>query len=60
MGCCNELEAQVFEHNKSAMRYNKMLGYKEGIVDDQGILTMTLNMSDFESAKDKLSKILRF
>jgi hypothetical protein len=59
-GCCNELEAQVFDHNESAIRYNKMLGYKEGIVDEQGLLTMTLNISDFESAKDKLSKILRF
>ncbi|WP_160060471.1 hypothetical protein [Psychromonas sp. L1A2] len=59
-GCCTELEAQVFEHNESAIRYNKMLGYKEGVVDDQGLLTMTLNIIDFESAKDKLSKILRF
>lgn len=57
---CNELQAQVFEHNESAIRYNTMLGYQAGCVDKQGLLTMTLSLNNFEKAKHKLSKILRF
>lgn len=59
-GLCIELQAQVYESNESAIRYNKALGYKLGNVDEQGLLTMTLNVNDFESAKKELSKILRF
>jgi len=59
-GQCLELNAQVFEYNESAIRYNKMLGYQEGLVDKEGLLTMTLNDRDFECAKQTLSKILRF
>lgn len=59
-GQCNELNAQVFEFNESAIRYNKMLGYQSHSVDNNGLLTMTLNKKDFECAKESLSKILRF
>lgn len=59
-GQCIELEAQVFEHNSAAIRYNKMLGYRAQEVDQKGLLTMTLNVEDFQSAKQQLSKILRF
>lgn len=59
-GTCEELVAQVFEFNESAIRYNKMLGYQVAEVDEQGLLTMKLNRSDFEFAKKELSKILRF
>lgn len=59
-GCCTVLNAQVFDYNDSAIRYNKMLGYQSGVVDEQGLLTMTLNRDNFESAKQQLSKILRF
>ena len=60
LGACRELHAQVFEHNISAIRYNKMLGYQEDSVNEQGLLNMTLNLNDFECAKERLSKILRF
>lgn len=59
-GQCIELQAQVYESNESAIRYNRALGYKLGNVDEQGLLTMTLKVNDFESAKKELSKILRF
>jgi len=59
-GQCEELQAQVFEFNESAIRYNKMLGYQSHSVDAEGLLTMTLNQQDFEHAKQALSKILRF
>lgn len=59
-GQCNELNALVFEYNESAIRYNKMLGYQAHDVDEKGLLTMTLNQQNFESAKKELSKTLRF
>lgn len=59
-GRCNALHAQVFVSNESAIRYNKTLGYQAHGVDNQGLLTMTLNKADFYCAKKELSKILRF
>ena len=59
-GTCEELVAQVFEFNESAIRYNKMLGYQVAEVDEQGLLKMRLDRSNFEFAKKELSKILRF
>jgi RimJ/RimL family protein N-acetyltransferase len=59
-GKCETLHAQVFSHNESAIRYNKMLGYQLGSVDNQGLLSMILNQADFENSKKELTKILRF
>lgn len=59
-GQCIELKAEVFEYNNGAIRYNKMLGYQQGEVDKDGLLTMTLTLADFERAKQTLSKVLRF
>jgi UDP-4-amino-4,6-dideoxy-N-acetyl-beta-L-altrosamine N-acetyltransferase len=59
-GCCQCLQAQVFNHNNSAIRYNEMLGYQQDDVDEQGLITMTLSSTDFNLAKAKLGKILRF
>jgi len=58
--CCRQLIAQVYEHNNSAIRYNKILGYQQVSIDNDGLVTMTLSNEAFESAKNKLSKILRF
>ncbi|OUR60366.1 hypothetical protein A9Q74_14235 [Colwellia sp. 39_35_sub15_T18] len=59
-GRCNQLKAQVFKNNNSAIRYNEMLGYQQGNVDEQGLITMSLSLQHFQLAKAKLSKILRF
>lgn len=59
-GCCRQLIAQVYEHNNSAIRYNKMLGYQQVSIDNDGLVTMTLSNEAFEHAKNKLSKTLRF
>lgn len=57
---CNKLLAQVLPDNIHAIRYNQTLGYTQASVDKQGIITMQLLVSDFELAKNKLAKTLRF
>lgn len=59
-GSCKTLQAQVFAHNDSAIRYNEMLGYQQGITDGKGLVTMSLSQQEFQQAKKKLSTILRF
>jgi len=54
------LLAQVLPENTNAIRYNQTLGYTKQSVDHQGIVTMQLLLADFELAKIKLAKILRF
>ena len=56
----HQLLAQVLPNNSNAIRYNESLGYKKQSVDEQGIITMQLVLTDFECAKNKLAKILRF
>jgi RimJ/RimL family protein N-acetyltransferase len=56
----NKLLAQILPDNTQAIRYNQTLGYTQASVDKQGIITMELLVSDFERAKNKLAKILRF
>jgi hypothetical protein len=59
-GQCQQLVALVYEKNNSAIRYNEMLGYQKESIDSEGLVTMTLSYEAFQSAKNKLSKILRF
>lgn len=59
-GRCNYLQAQVFKHNNSAIRYNEMLGYQQDEMNEHGLVTMKLSLENFTLAKAKLSKILRF
>jgi len=54
------LLAQVLPENTNAIRYNETLGYTKESVDHQGVITMQLLQADFELAKIKLAKILRF
>lgn len=54
------LLAQVLPDNTSAIRYNETLGYTKKSVDEQGVVTMQLLFEDFNIAKAKLAKTLRF
>ncbi|WP_206484778.1 GNAT family N-acetyltransferase [Thalassotalea sp. G2M2-11] len=57
---CRKLLAHVLPHNQSAIRYNTQLGYEITGTDESGMVIMELNQANFDQAKMKLAKILRF
>jgi len=60
MQSCSYLKAKVFSYNTAAIRYNEALGYNKKDVDEDNLLTMTLSRENYQRAKNKLTKVLRF
>lgn len=54
----NHLEADVFSHNKAALRFNEQLGYSREQERD-GLITMKLTIDDYLNAKSALTKLIR-
>jgi RimJ/RimL family protein N-acetyltransferase len=56
---CELLQAVVLPENEQALRFNQQLGYVEKTRTEK-LVYLTMNKNDYDTAKDKLKKVIRF